>query len=248
MGKKIFISYKYADNNVQNLMSSGNIMMDSRYDMVPLVRQNLMFWGNTTVRDYVDEIVDNYLKDSDIYKGEEDDNDLSQCTEETIKKNLKVRLHDSSITIVLISPNMKTRGLENKQWIPWEISYSLKNIERGDKMSRTNGILAVVLPDSFGLYEYFIKHLGCGCCCEYQDNRTFEIIMGNMYNHEDAPSGTCNRDSTKKVNYPIDSYVEMVTWEYFICDPQQYIDNAEGKLRNIKQYDIQEDITREQQR
>ena len=107
MGKKIFVSYKFADSRVKNLS----------------------FYENSTVRDYVtkfEEIVD---PSDDIYKGESDGEDLSKLSEETIWKKLKDRIYDCSITIVFISPGMKESGKkERDQWIPLEISYSLKEI------------------------------------------------------------------------------------------------------------------------
>lgn len=222
MGKKIFISYKYADDNVMNIRNQSN----------------------STVRDYVDEIMKNRLHDSDIYKGEEDGNDLSQFKDEKIKTHLKDKIHDSSIILVLISPSMKTSEPENTQWIPWEISYSLKEITRDGKTSGSNGIVAVILPDSNNSYEYFIQDAKCGpgCCIRYQTKKTFEIIAGNMFNKEDAPSGKCGSHENKKVYYSEDSYIELVKWEYFKSDPQKYINNAEEKRKNIKQYDIQKEV------
>ncbi len=221
MGKKIFISYKYADRNVENLK----------------------ILENSTVRNYVDEIMENYLDDSDIYKGEEDDNDLSQFKDETIENNLKDKIHDSSIIIVLISPHMKTRELENDQWIPWEISYSLKKIKRGEKTSQSNGIVAVILPDANGSYEYFIKDASCGpnCCICYQTQKTFDIIRNNRHNKHGGASSKCPK-SGSKVFTSNDSYIELVKWDAFIKSPQKYINNAEEKRKNIKQYDIQKEV------
>lgn len=131
MGRKIFVSYKYADDNVKNLSS----------------------YENSTVRSYVDKLED-YIDDSEhYYKGESDGEDLSQLSEEIIWNKLKDRIYDSTLTIVLISPNMKKFLTEDKdQWIPWEISYSLKEVSRKNKngtaiTSKTNAMIAIVLPD-----------------------------------------------------------------------------------------------------
>ena len=108
MGKKIFVSYKYADQDVAPLFGHS--------------------WHNpTTVRDYVDAL-ENYFDITDhIYKGESDDEDLSSYSEDTIWEMLKDRIFDSSVTIVMISPNMRiTYRSDKSQWIPWEVSFSLK--------------------------------------------------------------------------------------------------------------------------
>ena len=106
MGKKIFVSYKYADSDVRKITND--------------------YFHTDTVRDYVNKLEEKIGK-SDIYKGESDDNDLSQLTDDSIWNQLKQKIYDSSITIVLISPNMKTLWKSEKdQWIPQEISYSLK--------------------------------------------------------------------------------------------------------------------------
>ena len=98
MGRKVFVSYKYKDMDVQPL--SG-------------VR------GFTWVRDYVDYIANHLLKNGHIYKGEDNTEDLSDKSEYYIWDHLKDKIYDSSITIVLISPNMKEPGKwQRSQWIP----------------------------------------------------------------------------------------------------------------------------------
>lgn len=151
MGKKIFVSYKYYDSDVKALINDGK---------------------STTVRSYVTYIENNMIGKSDnIYKGEHDDEDLSDKSEEYIWSKLKDKMYDSSVTIVMISPNMKEPNKwETSQWIPWEIAYSLRETTRKDRTSHSNAVLAVILPDSDGSYDY------------YNTLRLFRILKANIDN------------------------------------------------------------------
>ena len=108
LGRKVFVSYKYKDNDVKK---------------IPDVTQP------TWPCDYVDYIKNKILSSDDIYKGENSDEDISSWSDEAIWRHLKDKIYDSTITIVLISPNMKEAGKwQRSQWIPWEISYSLREL------------------------------------------------------------------------------------------------------------------------
>lgn len=155
MAHKVFVSYKYADNSVRALF-----------------KPNDPFGLTTTVRDYVD-IFENKVQTFGIavYKGEHDGEDLSQLSESTILEKLKDRIYDSSVTIVFISPNMRELFREEKdQWIPREISYSLREQSRAGRVSHSNSLLCVVLPDRTGNYYY------------YRTMSQFNIINNNINN------------------------------------------------------------------
>ena len=149
MGRKVFVSYKYKDNSVKEL--PGTI-------------------GFTTPHDYV-RYIEQYVLQDDVFKGEKEDEDLSSYTDDYIMNHLKNKIWDSSITVLLISPNMKTPGKPDRlQWIPWELSYSLRITKRKNRTSQRNSIVAVVLPDRLGGYNYFDIY------------NTFTILRDNIIN------------------------------------------------------------------
>ena len=100
MGYKVFVSYKYKDYDVKKILSATE---------------------PTLVCDYVEEIKNKLLSGNNIYKGENSDEDISSWGDDAIWEHLKPKIYDSSITIVLISPNMKEPfKYQRSQWIPWE--------------------------------------------------------------------------------------------------------------------------------
>ena len=78
--------------------------------------------------------------DAVFYKGETSDSpDLTDTTTENMKNHLKQMIDDTSVTIIIVSPNML-----QSNWIDWEISYSLKNISCDGSTSHTDGLLGVI--------------------------------------------------------------------------------------------------------
>jgi len=223
MGKKIFVSYKFKDENVYPINH----------------------FGITTVRTYVDKL-ENYFDSTDnIYKGESNDEDLSNFADETIWSKLKDRIYDSSLTIVMISPNMKESNRYDKsQWIPWEVSYSLKEMNRNDRVSRSNAMLAIVIPDKNNLYDYFLKENSCfNCnCITYLTNTLFNILAKNMFNQEEKTKFNCSTSSNSIIYTGEHSYIKVVKWSDFINNPNYYIDKAIEIKNNIADYIIQKDV------
>ena len=208
MGKKIFVSYKYADSNVKKITND--------------------YFKIDTVRDYVDKL-EEIIGKNDIYKGEHSGEDQSQFKDDTIWEHLKSKIFDSSITIVLISKSMKEWFIkEEDQWIYQEISYSLKELTRTssngtkENKSLSNAIICVVLPDSYGNYGYYINENYYGDIT-YQDDVTFKIIAKNRNN---------------KKYYFDESYIVTVKWDDFVGNYTKYINLAVEHQSRIDEFNI----------
>lgn len=216
MGKKVFVSYKYGDTNVQALPD---------------------IYG-TKVRDYVD-IIQDLIGEDNINMGEKDDEDLSNFKDSTIESKLRSKIFNSSVTLVVISKGMKEYLVfENDQWIPWEVSYSLKEHTRNGRKSLTNAVLAVVLPDIYGSYSYFIEDFKCGeCTCRMLNTYfLFKILKGNMFNEKEK---TVKEDCDVRTIYTGNpSYIHSVKWCDFVDNVNEHIDEAVGINSNISNYNI----------
>lgn len=229
MGHKIFVSYKFADDNVYNITGERK---------------------GSTVRDYVDKIEETLKSDESdhIYKGESDGEDLSHLEDDTIWDKLKNRIYDSTLTIVMISPNMKDFWKQEKdQWIPREISYCLKEISRIDKSgtaveSKTNAMLAVVVPDKNNDYSYYTYEKTCctSGCNMLKTDTLFKIMRENMFNLKDANKKDCEDGST--VWYGDSCYISSVKWDDFVKDMEKYINKAYEIQDKIDNYDIHKEV------
>ncbi|WP_420378601.1 TIR domain-containing protein [Gilvibacter sp.] len=216
MGRKIFVSYKYADSLVEALPS--------------------VFFVQTTARHYVDELQELLEEDDHIYKGENDDESLEGFKDTTIQSKLRTKIFDSSTTIVFVSKGMKERfTAETDQWIPWEVAYSMKVLKRGEKTSGTNAVLAVVLPDENGSYEYYIEqNEACGSRT-LKTNFLFQILKDNMFNVKNPQTRECNGNT---IYSAYSSYIHTVQWSDFKDNVTKYIDIAKGIQENLENYDL----------
>ncbi len=197
MGRKTFVSYKYSDSDYANHYYRNKIM--------------------------------EFLKnEGSVYKGEDGfSDDLTGYKAETIKNRLKPMIHDSTVTIVLITPNVV-----DSNWVDWEVSYSLKDVTRDKEgRSRMNGIIGVIIPDRNGRYDYIISKDSCGNST-YDKKILPEIIENNRYNTTNSnytSEGKCG----KTHNRDYGSYCSLYKWDYFINNVDDLLEIAVKKSRSM---------------
>lgn len=199
-----------------------------------MAHKTFISYKYSDARSLRDSIIKSLGKDAIYYQGETSDSpDLRDTSTENIKKNLTNMMYDTSVTIVIISPNMK-----KSKWIDWEIEYNLKNITRKGRTSHTNGVVGVIMKYNGG-YSWFKtttdKSDGCSSS-SYDENKVYEIINSNRFN-QNPKVYSC--DTCKTVNALTGSYIAYVEEETFLSNPQKYIKNAYDKSENnARGYDI----------
>lgn len=192
-----------------------------------MAHKTFISYKYSEARQLRDAIIDALGEDASYYKGETSDSpDLTDTSTENIKKNLRDMMYDTSVTIVIISPNMK-----QSRWIDWEIEYCLKNNTRKGRTSHINGVVGVIMKCDGG-YSWF-KNMSTnsdGCSASlYKEEKVYDIINSNRFN-QNPKVYSC--DTCKAVDALTGSYIAYVEEETFLVNPTEYIDNAYDKSEN----------------
>ena len=180
-----------------------------------------------------DDIIDALGDNATYYQGETSDSpDLTDKTTETIREHLKDMIFDTTVTIVILSPNMK-----DSKWIDWEIEYSLREYSRNGKTSKSNGVVAVIQKKN-GDYSWLktqVTNEDGHSSVQYDQSKLYKIINNNRFN-QDPIKYSCEK--CKTVNALTGSYISIVEEEDFLSDPDKYIENAYNKCQNISNYKL----------
>lgn len=199
-----------------------------------MARKTFILYKYSEARSLRDRIIEALGDDATYYQGETADSpDLTDTSTENIKKNLKEMMFGTSVTIVAVSPNIKA-----SKWIEWEIEYSLKEITRADRVSRTNGVVGVIMEIDGG-YDWIItrKTGDDGCITRTLDgSMLYKIINKNRYNRRGDAKYSCS--VCKTFNQLQGSYISLVEEDVFLRNPNKYIENAYEKSQNLDSFDI----------
>jgi hypothetical protein len=228
MGKKVFVSYKYKDEKVAKLQ-------DLYYEEVKgEMKYNRR---NTRVRDYVDKLQEKIGADN-MNLGEKDGESLEHFSDQKIESKLKQKIRQSSVTIVLISKGMKTNEPEKEQWIPWEISYSLRVVSTGGNTKQRNAVLGIVLPDENCNYNwYYTSNPNCNSIT-HKTGQLFKILKDNMFNIRETEFRECNGSKIHMNDEP--SFIKTIKWDEFMNGNSynDYLDKAIKIKDNEGAYDF----------
>lgn len=181
-----------------------------------------------------DRIIKHMGENAKYYNGENGFSpNKSDDSDNTIWEYLKNMIWGTTVTIVILSPEMC-----NSSWIESEISYSLKKISRDGTQSQRNGVVAVIQKIN-GNYDWFkcsYKNTDGHVTNQYCEEKVFDIIKANRWNQNPI---VYSCEKCKSVNSLMGSYIAYVEEDEFISNMDKYIENAFKKSQNdCAGYDI----------
>lgn len=198
-----------------------------------MARKTFISYKYSESKNLRDRIVEAMGDDAIFYKGETADSpDLTDLTAETIKNNLKNMMFNTSVTIVVLSPNMT-----QSKWIDWEIEYTLKEIERDGRASGCNGVICVISKVN-GSYDWLVTENTSNDNCKvvnHKSEKLYEIINKNRYNRKKS-SHLCS--SCRTYDRLKDSYISLIKEDDFLNDINTYIENAFDKSQRLDEFEI----------
>lgn len=171
-----------------------------------------------------DRIIRAMGEDAKYYNGENQfSDDLSDESANKIKEYLKDMIWGTSVTIVIISPNVK-----KSNWIEWEIDYSLRKVTRDGRTSQPNGIVIVVANDGWNgtswAYDY-----GYRLKPSVLFDRLNRLLHSRKpYMHFDYGWET----------YGDTSYAITVDENTFLSNPNYYVNRAYIKAQHFNYYNL----------
>ena len=198
-----------------------------------MARKTFISYKYSEAQNLRDSILEALGDDAQFYQGETSDSpDMTDQSTDYIRNELKDMIYSTSVTIVIISPNMT-----QSKWIDWEIEYSLKQIKRGDTTSSTNGVVGVVMKYNGGyswLRPSSVNSDGHSSIST-KDEYLYNIISKNRFNQNPAVY-FCEK--CKTFDQLEGSYISLVNEDDFLKNSNRYIENAYEKSKRTSDYQL----------
>ncbi len=198
-----------------------------------MARRTFISYKYSEAQKLRDDIIEALGDDATYYQGETSDSpDLTDASTDSIRKRLTDMMYNTSVTIVIISPN-----LTKSKWIDWEIEYCLKEISRQGRTSKTNGVVGVI-QEINGEYDWLvtISEKPDGCKLRMIDeSKLYPIINNNRY-RRNGQAYACN--NCKSHSMLDGSYISIIDEKVFLDDPDKFIENAYAKSERADEFDL----------
>lgn len=170
---------------------------------------------------------------SDTVINHSESQDRSNMSEDTIKRYLYDKLRNTSVTIVLLTPQAINHqkkstiyGYVYDDWMYDEIKYSLDDRDG----NRCNGLIAVYTPEAKNLVIESMPN------SESTTIKSFDnLVRKNMFN---IRKNYKHNPKAGIYDSKLDHYCSLVSWDTFINNFDYYIELAAKKRENKEQYDI----------
>lgn len=198
-----------------------------------MARKTFISYKYSESKELRDKILEALGEDARYYKGETSESpDRTDQTTDTIKNALKDMIYQTSVLIVIASPDMNSSN-----WIEWEIKYALRSQKRGDTTSQPNGVVVVIKEESGSVAWLMNRMVGDDGCNyrNYNNHYLPEIIKANRFNRK-TPEYSCEHCATYSSTEG--SYITIATQKEFLDDPGYYIENAYNKSKNLDLFDL----------
>lgn len=187
--------------------------------------------------DLKEELIELFDSSTEVINRSEDE-DRSEMTEETIRKYLYDKLKNTSVTIIILTPEAinyrKDWFGEYDDWLYDELRYSLEDRDK----NRTNGAIALYTDESRDLLMKSNTH-SCNVCNEETSCTTilqFEnLVRKNMMNIKSEYKAESCEDL---YNSEKDSYISLVHFDDFKKDYNKYINVAKDKRDRKDEFDL----------
>lgn len=169
------------------------------------------------------------LGDSGHYYNGEKGFKALQNADSTIKEYLKDMIFGTSVTIVVISPEVR-----NSDWVDWEIRYSLRQSSRNGITSHRNGILCVV-QERYYWAGYSARHWARDSYGNYRKDIFPDAIIDNLqatFSKDPLSTDPFTRLIYQRLYNDKKDYCIIVDEASFVKNPSVYIEKAYNRAQD----------------
>ena len=163
-------------------------------------------------------------KDGHFYNGEKGFVALEKA-DSTIKEYLKEMIFSTSVTVVVISPQVRF-----SKWVDWEIRYSLREQSRDGRTSHRNGIVCVVQCE-----KDWYGNENCSWAKDYTGNYKKDIfpqaIIDNLQTTFPSPDAAY-ASRIFGTNLCEKDYCVVISETSFKSNPSYYIEQAYNRAHD----------------